>query len=188
MRRLFGSLIVLTLCGSLLPAADPTPEDAVKLLDKLKAKHLPRKAPADKIVAVDLGRKRIANDDLKTIAALRNVRELNLGGPILKEMGDKTIFEAKQINDDGLKYLAGLTELRQLQLDGTHVSDAGLKHLAGMKKLEILILSDTKVTDDGMEELTKLPKLQSVSLFNTKVTDSGVGVLKRWKSELKVNR
>ena len=189
MRRLLGSAIILVAFCSISPAADPTPEDAVALLNKMKAKvRPPKEKNPDKIVAIDLGRKKVTNDDLKSIGVLTKVRELNLGGPILKEKGGKTIFEPKQIDDDGLQHLVGLTELTSLQLDGTHITDAGLKHLAGMKKLRTLILSNTQVTDEGMEQLTKLPKLENVMLLETKITETGVGVLKRWKSEINITR
>lgn len=187
MRRILGSILVLVACCSLVPAADPTPDDAFKLLDKLKAKYRKDKK-GDGVQNVDLARKKITDADLKTIGALKNVKDINLGGPIQKTVGDKVVYEPKQITDAGLKYLADWTELRELSLDGTNITDEGLKHLAGMKKLTRLILSDTKVTDDGMEHLTKLNALTDVQLFNTKVTVTGVGVLKRWKPAIRVSR
>jgi Leucine Rich repeat len=187
MRRLIGSIALLVACCTLVPAADPTPEDAFKLLDKLKARYRKDKK-GDGVANVDLGRKKITDNDLKTISALKKVKDLNIGGPIQKSVGDKVIYEPKQITDAGLKHLAGWTDLQELTLEGTHITNEGLKHLAGMKKLQRLILSDTKVTDDGMEHLTKLTALKDVQIFNTKVTETGVGVLKRWKPDIRVSR
>ena len=187
MRRLIGPIVVLVACCTIVPAADPTPEDAFKLLDKLKVKYRKDKK-GDGVTFIDMARKKVTDNDLKTIAALKLTKDINLGGPIQKTVGEKIVYEPKQITDAGLKHLAGWTELRELSLDGTNITDEGLKHLAGMKKLQRLILSDTKVTDDGMEHLTKLTALRDVLLFNTKVTESGVGVLKRWKPEIKVSR
>ena len=116
-------------------------------------------------------------------------RPSNSGGePPTKDKTGKPVYKGSGITDEGLKNIAGLTELRKLELEGTNVTDAGLKHLAGMKNLTSLILTGTKVTDEGMIELTKLPKLDTVSLFDTKVTDTGIGVLKRWKIELKIGQ
>jgi Leucine Rich Repeat (LRR) protein len=187
MRRLLGPIVVSVACCSVVPAADPTPEDAIKLLKKLKARYRMEKK-GNAVASVDLARKKVTDNDLRTIAALKNVKELNLAGPIQKTVGEKVIYEPRQVTDAGLKYLAEWTELRELSLDGTHVTDEGLKHLAGMTKLQRLILSDTKVTDAGMEHLKKLTALRDLSVLNTKVTDSGVGVLKRWKPELRVSR
>jgi hypothetical protein len=188
MRRLIGSLTVLVLVCSVVPAADPTPDDAMKLLQSLKAKLRPKGKKSEAILSVDIAHKKISDDDVKTIAALKSIKELYLTGVVLKEMGEKIIYAPKQIGDEGVKHLADLTELQKLSLEGTHVSDEGLKSLAKLSKLETLNLSDTKVTDEGMKELTKLPKLQTVMLYNTKVTDAGVGVLKRWKSEISVKK
>lgn len=187
MRRLTGSIVVLVVCCTLVPAADPTPADGVKMLDKLKARYRKDKK-SDAILFIDLGGKKVTDNDLKVIGAIPKVRDLNIGGPILKSTGDKVIYEPRQITDAGLKHLAGWTDLQELSLNGTHITDEGLKHLAGMKKLQRLILSDTKVTDAGMEHLTKLTALKDVQLFNTKVTETGVGVLKRWKPEIRVSR
>ncbi len=58
-----------------------------------------------------------------------------------------------QVTDADLKGLAGLTQLRALDLQGTQVTDAGLKELAGLKQLQSLALYGTKVTDAGVREL-----------------------------------
>lgn len=187
MRRSLGAIILLAACCSSIPAADPTPEDAFKLLSKLKAKYRKDKK-GDGVQNIDLARKKITDADLKTLSVLKGVKDINLSGPVQKTVGEKTIYEPKQITDEGLKHLAGWTELRELSLVGTNITDEGLKSLAEMKKLQRLILSDTKVTDEGMQHLTKLTALRDVFVFNTKVTDSGVGVLKRWKPEINVSR
>ena len=66
-----------------------------------------------------------------------------------------------QINDDGLKSLAGLEKLQVLSLEDTAISDAGLKHLYGLKQLKELTLRLTKVSAEGITELkAALPKLK----------------------------
>jgi hypothetical protein len=63
------------------------------------------------------------------------------------------------VSDAGLKELAGVHQLQELDLAYTKVSDAGLKELAGLKHLQTLDLSSTEVTDAGVKELQKaLPK------------------------------
>ena len=44
----------------------------------------------------------------------------------------KLYLTGTSITDEGMKNLAGLTNLTELALDGTGVSDAGLAHLAGL--------------------------------------------------------
>jgi hypothetical protein len=51
-----------------------------------------------------------------------------------------------------------------LNLYGTRVSDAGLKHLAGLSSLKELDLTGTQVTADGVAALHKaLPNCKTVS-------------------------
>jgi hypothetical protein len=78
------------------------------------------------------------------------------------------------VRDAGLKELAGLKQLRILDLWGTRVTDAGLKELAGLKQLQVLNLHDTPVTDAGLKELAGLNQLRGLDLALTEVTDAGL--------------
>jgi Leucine-rich repeat (LRR) protein len=57
----------------------------------------------------------------------------------------------------GLEHLKGLTQLRELSLNGTQVTDAGLEHLKGLSELETLSLDDKRVTDAAPAALAELP-------------------------------
>src|SRR5438132_7528369 len=122
MRPFLCACTLLALFCSITPAADPTPTEAIPLLDKLKARYLPRKG--DKITIVDLGRKKVTDADLKVIAALTTLRELGVGGEVTKETvkdkkdkkgptTEKTVYKSA-VTDEGLKNVAGLVELRKL--------------------------------------------------------------------------
>ena len=65
------------------------------------------------------------------------------------------------VTDTGLKELAGLKNLQDLDLFGTKVTDTGLKELVGLKSLQSLYLCSTKVTDAGMKELAGLQSLKT---------------------------
>lgn len=60
-----------------------------------------------------------------------------------------------QVTDAGLKHLAGLSGLKELNLQGTKVTDAGLKHLTALTSLETLSLGKTQVTPGGVAQLQK---------------------------------
>jgi Leucine-rich repeat (LRR) protein len=79
-----------------------------------------------------------------------------------------------KVTDAGLKELDGLTQLQALQLGSTQVTDAGLKELAGLKQLRTLHLHGLKVTDAGLKELDGLTELKSLDLSSTQVTDAGL--------------
>jgi hypothetical protein len=60
--------------------------------------------------------------------------------------------------------LAGLKNLRVLDLSNTPVTDAGLKHLEGLEQLRWLNLCNTKVTPAGVTALQKkLPDCKIVT-------------------------
>jgi len=82
----------------------------------------------------------INDDALELFEHLEGLRELSLLG-------------CKNVTDDGVAHLKGLTSLNKLALSGTQVSDDGLKYLVDMKNLEILMLQQTNVTDEGVAEL-----------------------------------
>jgi internalin A len=91
-----------------------------------------------------------------------------------------------RITDQGLKYVARLSQLQRLDLRLTNMTDAGLKELAGLKQLELLDLSDTRVTDAGLKELTGLKQLRHVVVRRrssdpnlNRVTADGVDALKK---------
>src|SRR5581483_11108115 len=74
-------------------------------------------------------------------------------------------------NDEELKKLAGLVNLKCLSLQSPGVTDAGLAQLVGLKNLAELHLLDAKVTDAGIEQLKALPQLRVLVLRNTQVSD-----------------
>ncbi|TET21777.1 MAG: hypothetical protein E3J71_08485, partial [Candidatus Stahlbacteria bacterium] len=63
---------------------------------------------------------------------------------------------SSEIDDAGLKHLAGLTNLRWLWLGGTDITDAGLALLKGLTNLRGLGLGGTNITDAGLGHLTGL--------------------------------
>ncbi len=80
----------------------------------------------------------------------------------------------KGATDNGLRHLAGLKNLKFLDLSYSKLTNAGLRHLAGLKGLTELVLDHTKVTDEGLKHLAGLEKLTDLSLGHTAVTDEGL--------------
>ncbi len=105
---------------------------------------------------------------------------------LLKATPDAGLQADGQMQDSMLRDLAGLEQLRALNLSGSRaVTDAGLRHLARMPNLRHLDLGGTSVTDRGLEIVHELPALESISLAMTQVTDAGMahlGACTRWTS------
>ena len=83
-------------------------------------------------------------------------------------------FVGSGITDEDLKRLAGLNNVRLLDLSGNPVGDAGLEQIAKLEKLEWLLLYETKITSAGLAHLSKLPRLRTLALGGCKVTDEGL--------------
>ena len=91
-------------------------------------------------------------------------------------------LNGKEVNDESLRALGGLTELRKLSLDYTPITDEGIAVVRSMPKLQDLSLRYTKITDRGAAEIGALPNLRTAHLTGTKITDSGIEDLEKLRS------
>jgi len=82
------------------------------------------------------------------------------------------------VDDRTLENLAGMTLLRELDLNGTLVGDAGLRNLRPLQKLETLRLRDTRVTDAGLRE--SLFAIGSLKRLDLRGTSVGPEAVKEW--------
>lgn len=78
------------------------------------------------------------------------------------------------VRGEGLRHVAGLAGLRELNLTLTPVSDDALQHLAGLTELRSLGLASTQCTGTGFTHLTGLKKLESVNFHFTPLNDAGL--------------
>ncbi len=136
--------------ASLMPIAQDTPMlrfTALNVADRFGDGELAALEPvADQIMWLDLGRTKVTDSGLATVAKMPHLEKLHL--------------EGTKVTDAGLKHLSGLTELRYLNLYKTSVGNAGLKHLASLGNLDRLYLWQSEVTAEGAEKLRQsLPNL-----------------------------
>lgn len=78
------------------------------------------------------------------------------------------------IQGEGLKHIAALPELRELNLTLTPVNDTALAHLGGLAELRVLGLASTQCTGTGFVHLKELRKLDSVNFHFTPLNDAGL--------------
>jgi hypothetical protein len=83
-------------------------------------------------------------------------------------------LSGREVDDDALRSLAGLTHLEGLKLDYTKVTDAGLSTLRAMPKLKEVSLRYTSVGDRGAAIIAAEPELHTAFLTGTKITDKAV--------------
>lgn len=102
---------------------------------------------------------------------------------VMAEKRIDSLHASGEMTDRALERLTGLPHLRNLNLGGTkHISDAGLKHLARLPALQELDLSEHpggQITDRGLEVLRDLPELRRFSMcWHRGITDAGVSNLR----------
>ena len=128
----------------------------------------------DREVEFHLRGRKLTDEGLVHVAALKNVVSLNL--------------RDTKITGAGLAHLKGLTKLRWLHLERTRVGDEGIENLAGLVNLEYLNLYATKITDRSLGRLTGLKKLERLYVWKTGVTDAGVERLEKALPKLRIVR
>jgi hypothetical protein len=106
------------------------------------------------------------NEDWACLANLKKLKRLQITG-----VG---------IDDDGVKYLSGLTNLEYLNIycqGESKITDQALKYLKNMHKLNRLYIKDGHFTDraldylDGMSSLTWLELTSDYALSNQAIRD-----------------
>lgn len=150
---------------------------------------------------------RQANSQRKAVEAIRNIGntayvfydyDFDSGGMILppptlppgpewlrKLVGDDLFTDVVAVKfpykttDVALVHLAGLSQLKHLDLRWTQVTDTGLASLNGLPQLATLDLRGTQVTDAGLPELVRLKELRYLYLDGTKTTDVACDDLKK---------
>lgn len=155
-------------------AAARAETQAVAAIEKLGGTVRPARDGAGLDVELQLRGRRVTDEGLAHLAALRNVVSLNLRGTA--------------ITNTGLARLKGMTTLRRLHLERTAVGDSGVAHLAGLVNLEYLNLYGTRITDTSLDHLKRLRRLRRLYVWRTRVTDAGVARLRKALPELRIVR
>ena len=126
MKRVIVPVLLLGLLAvfakwSIAADSDADEAKAIAAVEKLGGKVLlDDESPNKPVIAIDLGKTKIADADLDLVKAFSQLETLNL---------DHT-----EIGDFGLERVKELTRLQVLGLWETKVTDAGLAHLEGLTK------------------------------------------------------
>lgn len=123
------------------------------------------------------------------VAAMRegSVRGLDAHGQMTDALLDRLshlpniealwLSGSSAISDDGLRALARLPKLRQLDLSMCPITDRGLEVLRSIPTLKHIRLDWTHVTDAGVQHLEPCDALQQVSLMGTHTGDGALRAL-----------
>ncbi len=115
-----------------------------------------------------------------TLAGTKNVDGLlkNLGGlPNIRSLG----LDNSDVTEEGLKALAGMKNLADLDLSGVKKPTAkAFAALADCTKLEMLNLAETAIDDEALGKLDTLIALKELKLQSTKVALKALGAFAKW--------
>lgn len=96
---------------------------------------------------------------------------------LLRQKPDTVLLQManRDVTDDTLRFLDGMTQLRELDLNHTRITDAGLAALAQLPALETLRISDTAITDAGFKEhIATLPNLKRLEARETAISADAI--------------
>ena len=136
---------------------------------------LARVAKLEQILAVDLFDQDVADEDLASLAGMKQLEVLVLS-------------HNPRITDAGVAALSGLENLEYLDLTNTKVTGTGFKDRADMVSLYELNLTDCPVTDESLAAIPRFPKLEELLIGGTEVTDKGLMTLVGWHSLRRADR
>jgi Leucine-rich repeat (LRR) protein len=128
---------------------------------------------------------RLSDDALKSLENLRNLRSLELYGPVVSDAGLAHISRLTnleelrldgndRIGDKSLETLRGLKNLRKLYFYKAGITDAGFAAIQDLTQLAELTLGVSAIGDKAMETVGRFKNLQTLDLQHTKVTDAGM--------------
>lgn len=165
--RLLSCLILI----AILPACEPTANDASSNVDQTNTPAQPESPLADQIAAVQRGESTRINvstttvtvDDVAPLASLDSLTHL--------------VLNNTDVTDVAMPPLAALPKLEFLKITSPHVTDEGLASISRNGSLRFLIIQNAAITDNGLLQLKGMEQLESLYLLNTKVTEQGVAAL-----------
>jgi uncharacterized membrane protein len=112
-------------------------------------------------------------------SSLQTLRNINAQLVILK-------LTNLPIDNNDLKIVVELKNIKKLNLENTLITDDGLAYLKQLTKLEQLNLYGTNISDEGIIQLTDLKNLSVLYLWKTKVTLRGIESFKKINSRVKI--
>jgi len=160
---------------------------AVKLIEDAGGKVI-RHITSGHVVEVNLlGCRKFGDAELKQLAILKRLRDLNLSDTSVTDAGfadlkpfpnlEMLLIGSPNVTGAGIKELRDLKGLRLLNLSSAKVTDAGLADISALSGSELkeLILKDADITDAPLKEIAKLNRLEILDLSGAKkITDAGI--------------
>ncbi len=143
-----------------------------------------------RVTAVRLRDRQGADAVVPLLPRLPKLNALHIAGVALSEEHLKTIgqldlialrLEQCDVDDQDMRFLARLTNLKRLSLIHNPITDEGLQHLGSMRRLEELNLSATAVVGPGFSELKDIHNLEYLRVSNSNLRDVAMQHISRFR-------
>ena len=143
------------------------------------------------------------DDALPYVARLAGLEELNLRCALISDAGLRQLVplqslrvlrvgwrsddsDIPEITDAGMKSIAELSSLEELDIGCCHVSDQGVKLLRRLPRLRTLDLTLNPITDATLEEVKRFPRLEQLDLTETNLTPAKVSEFQKSCPRIKI--
>jgi len=137
------------------------------------------------------GCKAIDDKALSHLSDMKSLVQLEVPGTPVTDSGLEALLKAlprdkievlwlgaTQATNRTLESLAGMTQLRELDLAGLALTDDGMRSLKSLPKLRLLRLMGTGLTDKSVPYLSRLKALERLNVVDTEVTQAGAKALR----------
>lgn len=132
--------------------------------------------------AIDAHRVRQDNGGLN-ISDLEHLQKLRISMCVQAKVGDGYMRRYDAFRDSDLACLSGLTDLEWLGLVGPGIGDDGIRYLAPLTNLEMLYLGGSlNLTDAGLKYLADMHQLERLDIYNSRITARGLSHLHHLKA------
>lgn len=181
--------VLLVAFPSFARAADPNPEKAA-ILEWLKVLDADVVADRDgNVTEVRFGcGVQMHDNDLILLKAFPRLEKLTIiGDDDITDAGlahlkglklKKHFVISEKVTAKGLKSIAGLEGLEDLQLNRVQVGAAGIEELKTLKSLKSLRLRGSELTDADVANFAGFAKLETLRITGGKVADAGLEKVK----------
>lgn len=119
------------------------------------------------------------DDALVGLRGLKNLRYLSLGedGRVFANSPGRYPASGPVLTDSSFPHLAGLVQLKSLNLSFNGIEGHNLSYLQDLALLTSLELGCNAIDDSGLANLPVLPSLMHLELFGNPITSEGAAVL-----------
>ena len=154
-------------------------DEAVQAMQSLNTLHLPdatnqeqpKIARLGRLKTYDLRGSQVTDEVFVSLAKMKALQSIDLS---------KTHIRCESI---GLLGQSGLSQLKEIRLEGVAFSDAGIDSIGLLKQIERINFRETTFDNLHLGIVGKLPRIQEIDIRNTRVTAPAVKALRSVRPE-----